>query len=221
MNRREFLKSLLAFGVSVAFPFDLATATPFNIDTATDAEVDAILDSGDYDFEVNDYGSISFANFVEPTTREDAYGVSVAELQNINDLRDFADSSTLRQRLQSVYELEFGYEPEDRDFGWITWLKESPNEARGPIYAEVERYLAEEVDCDDAEHLPNSANAQGLAYRFFQDEDWELLDKLGIVIVEGDSPGSSYYAAELRIPVAEANQIAKDLGVPYLFKVEA
>lgn len=224
MNRRDFLKSLIAFGVAVALPFDLASASgasTFNIDTASDADIDAILDSGEYDFEVNDYGTISFANFVEPTTREDAYGVSVAELQNINDLRDFADSSTLRQRLQSVYELEFGYETEDQDYGWVTWLKESPNEASGPIYDEVESYLAEEPDSNEGDFLPHSANAQGAAYRFFQSEDDDLLDDLGVVIVEGDCPGSSYIAAELRNTVEEANKIADDLGVWYRFKAES
>jgi len=221
MNRREFLKSLLAFGVSVALPFDLATASPFNIDTATDAEVNAILDSGDYDFEVNDYGSISFADFEVPTTREDAYGYSVSELQNINDLQNFAESSTLNYRLQHVYESEIEYEPEDRDFGWITWLKESPNEARGPIYAEVERYLAEAPDySEEWEMMPDNANAQGAAYQFFHSEDWGLLDQLGIVIVDGEHPGSSYFAAELRIPVDEANQRANDLGAPYRFKAD-
>ena len=221
MNRREFLKSLLAFGVSVALPFDLATAAPFNIDTASDAQVDAILASGDYDFEVNDYGTISVANFEEPTTREDAYGYSASDLQNINSLQNFADSSTLNCRLQDIYEGQLEDEPEDPDQGWLTWLKESPDEARPLIYAEVEEYLAEEPDwSNEYDYLPDSANAQGVAYRFFQDEDWELLDKLGIVIVEGDCPGSSYFAAELRIPVAEANLIAKDLGIGYRFKVE-
>ena len=213
MNRREFLKTLLAFGVAVALPFDLAKAS--------DAEIKALLESGAYDFEVNEWGSISFADFEVPTTREDAYGYSASELQNINSLQNFADSSTLNYRLQRVYENKIEYEPEDPDQGWLTWLKESPNEANGPIYAEVENYLAEEPDWNDADFLPDSANPQGLAYRFFQDEDWDLLDKLGIVIVEGDCPGSSYFAAELRIPVAEANQRAKDLGVGYRFKAEA
>ena len=224
MNRREFLKSLVAFGVAVALPIDFATASgssTFNIDTASDAEVDAILDSGAYDFVVSEYGTISFADFVEPATREEAYGYSVDQLQDIDDLQNFADSNTLHYRLQRIYELELDDEPEDADFGWITWLNESPAEARKLIYDEVEKYLDEAPDfSEEWEYLPDSANAQGLAYRFFHSEDWELLDQLGVVIIDGEHPGSSYFAAELTIPVAEGNQRAKDLNVAYRFKAE-
>lgn len=225
MNRREFLKSLVAFGVAVALPFDLATASTasaFNIDTASDAEVDAILDSGAYDFEVNDYGTISFAEFVEPTTRAEAYGYSVEQLQDIDDLQSFADSSTLNYRLQTIYENTLNRAPRDPDYGWIAWLKRSPSKNRKLIYDEVETYLEEAPDySEEWESLPDNANAQGAAYQFFQSEDWELLDQLGVVIVEGDCPGSSYFAAELTIPVAEANQRAKVLDVAYRFKSEA
>jgi len=222
LNRREFLKSLLAFGVVVALPFELATASTFNIDTASDAEVDAILDSGKYDFEVSEWGSISFADFSEPTTREEAYGYSVGQLQDIDDLQNFAESSTLNYRLQNIYEGELEDEPEDPDQGWLTWLEESPDKAHELICAEVERYLAEAPDfSEEWEMMPDNANAQGAAYQFFHSEDWGLLDQLGIVIVDGEHPGSSYFAAELRIPVDEANQRAKDLGAPYRFKAES
>lgn len=224
MNRREFLKSLLAFGVAVAVPYNLAGAaakSTFNIDTASDAEIDNILDTGAYDFEVDNYGTISFANFLEPARRKEAYGCSVDELQDINELLNFADSSSLNYRLQSIYERTLVAAPKDPDQGWFTWLKESPYKAKPLIYAELEKYLAETPDySEEYEWLSDSANAQGLAYRFFQKEDWDLVDKLGIVIVEGECPGSSYFAAELRIPVVEANQRAKDLNVGYRFKVE-
>jgi hypothetical protein len=38
------------------------------------------------------------------------------------------------------------------------------------------------------------------------------MDALGVVIIEGEHPGSSYFAAELRIPVEEANAIAEENG---------
>lgn len=237
MNRREFLKSLLAFGVAVALPFDLATAAnvpAFNIDTASDAEIDALLDSGAFDFEVNEYGTICFANFVEPTTREEAYGYSVDELQDVSALVSFVDSSSLY--LQDVYEdyienLKLDdtddakqklllLTSDDPDYGWVTWLELTPEDARGPIFEKVEEYLAEAPDCNDYDFLPDRANAQGAAYKFFQTEDWDELEQLGVVIVEGECPGSSYYAAELKNTVADANKIAKDLNVGYRFKAE-
>ena len=45
-----------------------------------------------------------------------------------------------------------------------------------------------------------------------------ILEELGIVIVEGCHPGSTYYAAELRNDVANANMTARKLGLKYRFK---
>jgi len=44
------------------------------------------------------------------------------------------------------------------------------------------------------------------------------LEELGIVIVEGCHPGSTYYAAELRNDVDNANITARKLGLKYRFK---
>jgi len=44
------------------------------------------------------------------------------------------------------------------------------------------------------------------------------LEELGIVIVEGCHPGSTYYAAELRNDVDNANITARKLGLNYRFK---
>ncbi|MBS0177041.1 MAG: hypothetical protein JSR64_23710 [Nitrospira sp.] len=38
------------------------------------------------------------------------------------------------------------------------------------------------------------------------------MDALGIVVIEGDCPGSSYYAAELHTEVEVANRIAAERG---------
>lgn len=59
-------------------------------------------------------------------------------------------------------------------------------------------------------------NGQALAMRFFQD-DVAFCDELDIAIVEGDCPGSSYFAAELRIRVKEANKRAEVIGIPIRF----
>ena len=48
------------------------------------------------------------------------------------------------------------------------------------------------------EDMPYNASAQGIAKHFFEHEDLATLDKLGVWIVEGEFPGSTYYAAELR-----------------------
>ena len=46
----------------------------------------------------------------------------------------------------------------------------------------------------------------------------DILDLLGIVVVEGEHPGSTYYAAELRQPIEAANAAAEALGLPFRFR---
>jgi len=42
---------------------------------------------------------------------------------------------------------------------------------------------------------------------------------LGVDIIEGEHPGSSYYAAELRQDVDYANQVAKEMGLGFRFRL--
>lgn len=57
------------------------------------------------------------------------------------------------------------------------------------------------------------------AMRFFEQLDGDDCELLGVDIVEGEHPGSSYYAAELTLSVEEANAIAEQLGLRIYFKV--
>ena len=54
---------------------------------------------------------------------------------------------------------------------------------------------------------------------FFQEMDGKMLDALGVVIVEGDHPGSTYFAAELRGKMEDANAVAEREGLPFRFRV--
>ena len=46
---------------------------------------------------------------------------------------------------------------------------------------------------------------------------FEYSDDLDIVIVEGETPGSSYFAAELHGDIDDANERAESLGLPIRF----
>lgn len=61
----------------------------------------------------------------------------------------------------------------------------------------------------------NCCTGQGCALSFF--DRFEYNEALNIRIVEGDCPGSSYFAAELCTTVEEANRIAADLRLPIRF----
>jgi hypothetical protein len=57
------------------------------------------------------------------------------------------------------------------------------------------------------------------ALEYFNDLGFSrgALKELGVRIVEGEHPGSTYYVAELRLPIDEANRRARELGIPVLF----
>ena len=56
------------------------------------------------------------------------------------------------------------------------------------------------------------------AYRFFSNLPYADLRTLGVKVIEGECPGSSYYEAELRIPIGEANARAEAAGIDIRFK---
>ena len=56
-----------------------------------------------------------------------------------------------------------------------------------------------------------------MAKSFFESIDVDIADDLGVVIVEGDHPGSSYFAAELRKGIDHANYRAERLGLDFRF----
>ena len=93
-------------------------------------------------------------------------------------------------------------------------LEEDPALDEATLDERVEgEWLSEAPDpCQEWEAYYKTGDAQGAAYDHFLREDLELMDALGIVVVEGDCPGSSYYAAELHTSVEAANRIAAERG---------
>lgn len=67
-----------------------------------------------------------------------------------------------------------------------------------------------------------SKNAQEEAMRYFEALPWDILEELGVEVIEGDHPGSTYYAARLRnsVDIAAANRAAKKLNQPFRFKTK-
>jgi len=236
MNRRDFIKTMLALGASFTLPIDLAAST--------DSALAEAWEISGFAFDVQEYGAIWVSDFNEPATREEAYGFSIgdADFRRPYALIRFAESNSLNYRLQDIYE-DYRCElrdisesdssatarraakkrlarlPDDPDYGWQVWLEVEQEKAWVKLRPEIEEFLKEAPDWSESENLPESANAQGAAFLYFRDcEDPEVLDQLGIVVIEGDRPGSTYFAAELTIPVDEANRIARENDYPYRFR---
>jgi hypothetical protein len=110
--------------------------------------------------------------------------------------------------------------PEDPEQGvqdWILALTSSEFDAQ--VVPEIEKWFDSPPNWNwEDDHLPKNGTAQGAALEFFQRMDGDTLDILGVEIIEGEHPGSSYYAAELKTDVDLANKAAADAGIPVRFK---
>ena len=98
------------------------------------------------------------------------------------------------------------------------YLKDEHNLAF--VRDDIRCWLNEPPDEEDYELADIYGNtAQGSANRYFRDFlDSDIRDKLGVVIIEGDHPGSSYFAAELHGSIEYANATAEELKLPFRFR---
>ena len=75
-----------------------------------------------------------------------------------------------------------------------------------------------DFDPEEWEYFDEPAHGQDFAFRFFRDGDNSSeYERLGVAVVEGDRPGSNYYAAELVVDVEEANRRAVAADIPIRF----
>ena len=220
MDRRTFLKTLASLGASIALPFDLATASPKEVDVAWQAATQAWGL-----FEVNEYGTLSYANFEPPKTRRDAYWFSGASEFDADTIEAHW---SLNERIKDIYrdalidaaendplvdEPDLDAIEERVEKGWAEWFKRAKGADEAAIEAAIDDWLDAEPDwCNEWEALYKSGTAQGAAYDHFLSEDLDVMDALNILVIEGDCPGSSYFAAELRMSPEEANEIAEVHG---------
>lgn len=118
--------------------------------------------------------------------------------------------SVLHEKLKAM--------PENPDEGVPAWLENmGTKEFKKRIVPEIQNWFDSAPDwLNESEYL-SAFSAVSAAFDFFQYLENDVLEKVGIVIVEGEHPGSSYYAAELTIECDEANQIAKGLGLSFRF----
>ena len=220
MDRRTILKTLASLGASIALPFDLATASQKEVDAAWQAATNAWGL-----FEVNEYGTLSYANFEPPTTRRDAYWYAGA---SDFDADEIERRWSLNERIKDLYrdalidaaENDPLVDAPDLDAieqrveeGWAEWFKRAKGADEAAIEAAIDDWLDAEPDwCNEWEALYKTGTAQGAAYDHFLREDPDVMDALNILVIEGDCPGSSYFAAELRMSPEEANEIAEVHG---------
>jgi hypothetical protein len=99
---------------------------------------------------------------------------------------------------------------------WKEWI-EADSDAAYCMAVDLEKWVVDHPDEADWERADlNGLSGRGDALQFF-DGQRELAEQFNIVIVWGDHPSSTYYAAELRMDIPEANAIAEAQGLPIRF----
>lgn len=82
----------------------------------------------------------------------------------------------------------------------------------------IEKWMSKPLTGYELDYAGFDWHGQGRAYKFFEDLDLDVRQELGVLIVEGDCPGSDYFAAELHLELPRANEVAERLGLPFRFR---
>ena len=239
IQRRGFLLSLIALGASYALQ-DRATAQEVN-----QVWKRALADP--WHFSVNDHGTIVEPDHPQQESWGDIFNISTAHMSTSQELIGEVEGCVpLQSHMQNLasdelddlqHELEeLGARnsarrahlrrlikalESDPDEGWRDWI-----DIEGPRHFErframIQNWADGPADYRQSEWFPIGWGAQGKAKLFFESLDRQVLDALGVVIVDGEHPGSTYYAAELLKDLDDANRAAAELALPFRFQREA
>jgi hypothetical protein len=182
-------------------------------------------------FDVNDSGTISDPDVEVPEINADLF-----EFDDYHTVESLIDTiETCQPLLNSIQSLarnkrlEFSEDDdselktvlEDEDFGWKEWIRLQGEGGVSWFITYIdETWLPKELNWRDVDYFPSHYSGVAIAKEYFESLDYKTLDALGIDIIEGEYPGSSYYAAELRQDVDYVNQVARDLGLKFRFRQE-
>lgn len=241
INRRSFLQALIAAGASYVLP---AKATKAQVD-----KIWGEAQNNPWFFDVNEHGTLVDAGTPEPQVWADVFDITVSETNDIKSLireiqacpplssymdralndeiesledaldGDVRESSKEQKALKKKIKA-LKYFRDEYEESWQDWLELEGKKGIAKFNELIEDWLANPIDWMQSDHFPVRSGPQGVALGFFEDQEYALLDALGVVIVDGEHPGSSYYAAELRNDIDAANTAAAKLGLPFRFKRE-
>jgi hypothetical protein len=234
INRRGFLASLLAVGATVALPVPFAQATPAQVDTAWEQ-----LQADPWIFEVGESYTITDGVDVEPQVRSDVFDIWTTGIKTPADLIMVVEGCTpLLSHFQNLalarlddLEIELddeGLAPgqrnalqrlikalDDQDDRWQAMIT---TQTLPEHIQSIREWLADPIRWEEIDYFPGDWGSQGKALAFFESLPLDTLEALGVEIIEGDHPGSTYYAAELRNDIDDANRLAAEMGLPFRFR---
>jgi tellurite resistance protein len=208
INRRDFLQALIAAGASYTLP---AKATKTQID-----KIWLEAQANPWFFEVNDQDTLVEADVPEPEVWADIFDITPTDLESTADLIDEINSciplssylnrqltkeiESLEEQLDAEHETLSKKEvaslhkkiealktyQDEHDEPWLDWIELEGQAGVIKFQELIEDWLTDPINWMQSEWFPVRAGAQGAAFGFFQDQPYELLDKLGVVVVEGE-----------------------------------
>lgn len=135
------------------------------------------------------------------------------------DLAEAQKAGAGHKKRQSALQKRLRAMPAEPEEGVEAWLRAlTTREFHQWVVPEIESWLESAPNWRiEAEYLPQTATARGAAMEFFESMGGDELETLGVYLIEGEHPGSSYDAAELSIDIDEANHAASKAGIAVRF----
>ena len=108
----------------------------------------------------------------------------------------------------------------DEDLGWKEWIRLECDNGLNWFRTYIdETWLHQKINWSYVDYFPKHYSGVAIAKQYFESLDDKTLDALGVEIIEGEHPSSSYYAAELRQDVDYANQVAREMDLGFRFRL--
>lgn len=242
INRRALLQALIAAGATYVLP---AKATKAQVDkvwveaqatswffdvndhgTLVDADIlEPKVWADVFDITIsgtNDMGSLIREIQACPPLSSYMYRALDNEIDSLEEELDEDELETSKEQKALLKKIEALKECRDENeepwIDWIDWIELEGKSGIAKFNELIEDWLTDPIDWMQSDHFPVRSGLQGAALGFFEEQEYALLDALGVVIVEGEHPGSSYHAAELRNGIEDANAVAESLGLPLRFR---
>ena len=198
------------------------------------------------EFIVSESGELSLGGYGEPRTRFEAYNLSSDNFLTADGIIFEAEThQPVLWELQSLFQewrkaeieklsTKGGDEDSLEEFqnkwddGFLDdvnnvsyWLGYLTQEQLSDISDRMLLWCSEDPACDDGDYISEPMCGQDMAYQMFSEGYYsDQSEELGVELVEGDSPFSTYLAAVLSIPVDQANKRAEKLELDLRFKKE-
>lgn len=181
-------------------------------------------------FEVDSDGTVYYVDFYEIKTREDAYDLSLEyHVTTPASLVSFAERCPPLQWLIGEHYTKYRDDPvhsdrlktmlKEPEEGWKEWVLGIDKKTFSSLRKGIKKWLSEEPNWShEDDYIDYRKWNEGAVFDFFAGEPSDVLDALGVEIIEGPYPGSNYRGAELRRPIEEANTIAEVNGLEYRFR---